>query len=700
MNYMRYRLSLLVCIALLSTGIGCNDSTDTSSSTTVSSLTTLPDLGDLMSNSSTSSSNLSFVVDPSDVPIFSTIDDADGYFFGSLLDTDVTSVASGDDERDLYDDFYAGMAKCQFLSEASRTFAAIAKFNTTLCYMRGMPNGEFASGVEVSSSLFSPNTGDKLVKINLTNLPSDDEDDFSVFVKVIGSENTDSQYEFYLFECRGDAETPIGYQHVNVDSDGNFDMDVRSSSQSGEANTWVSQALLEAALTSDGEGGFVFDPESTKKITILDSFDGSFGSGSQTSDVSDSFNIGVVVDDGQMEMMSSLNNDVDDVFFNNKIYGLINFSGTGVPTLKFLEGAVAIESSEVDADNEVVWQPLDAEDSALIPSVGFEYDDSASPKYTTVTSSDTLTTVDTIKTQMTGEVTSTLDENFSFDYSTLTDPENDVETVATAQEVNCNSEANATVDFDLSVETNLAIANDCQPWVERSDICNEAWSFIDSMSTEFASGQTCPAGDDFNDGFNECWQKYELDIGSFTQTDSGFDEVVDLTENVGSLTFASKSSVKAAPVAIGGSGKPVLGTSYTGTTYAIATKMSNNTADNGSEAAGLAVSSGSAAYMAEWVGSSNSLEVTVSDGGVTQNTDAITDAATTYVCVVRNGTTLTSYSSTDGGTWSEVRQTTLTNADSENIFGLSFGANNTNGDFSVDFESFKVNTASTECPQF
>jgi len=329
----------VVAAGLVQCGSSGTSSSSSSSSTgtaTVSNLTQLPSITDIVGESA-SASMTSLALTKSAVsgtpPILSeiTASSADTVFWNGLL-ADINALADDDViPQETFEDFWHGESACRMAQNVGYSFQNIQQAGTSLCYMKNAPGA--SSGVEIVSGdveaadLFAQTSTDKLVNVQISGEQGEDANQI-IFIKVYGTDSTEGANGFAadLWFCDQGESTPRGYEQVrvntttgvitqhNVDNndDGDFVMD------------------FTGKLTEDSDGNITFDRTQQQSATMTFASN-QFGS----------FKGNVSVLGTTLTSKGYNTSEFDSQTQTNKNYIISEYSGTGSDDLRFLSAGVA-----------------------------------------------------------------------------------------------------------------------------------------------------------------------------------------------------------------------------------------------------------------------------------------------------------------------------------------------------------------------
>ncbi len=232
---------------------------DGTSQVTVSSLTDIPSLTDIVASSSSQSSSARIHSAVSGTPpILQDIDatSADTYFWNGLVATINTAGSVASDEQ--AGEFWDGEGSCRMAQNVGYSFQNIQQAGTSLCYMKNAP--EASSGTSITSGsitdpseLFTPTADSRIVKVAV----SGDEEvgEQNIFIRVYGTGTTEGAAGFAadLWFCNTES-TATGYEQLRINSSTGV---MTQTSVSTDFGNFTS--LFNGQLTADLNGNPIFD---------------------------------------------------------------------------------------------------------------------------------------------------------------------------------------------------------------------------------------------------------------------------------------------------------------------------------------------------------------------------------------------------------------------------------------------------------
>jgi hypothetical protein len=327
----------LFTLVLASGIISCNggsSSGSSSSSVSISSLSDIPELSEVVGSSSTdaSISALALMAVSGTPPNLTTVDadSADTLFWNGMV-ADVNT--NGADAEDV-EDFWQGEGKCRMAQDVGYAFQNIEQSGISICYLKNAPNA--TSGVSITSGdatvddIFTPEASNKVVQVQVTNPEGSEESgNENIFIRVFGTSSSEAADGFAvdLWFCDDGVEEPRDYEQVRVNETTGVMTQVHSSTDN--SSTFTSE--FEGTLAVDANGNITFDPDSTQIADVYFS--------SET----DEFKAQVQVSDGDMvtKSWSTYDDPESDFSDERKIYVTSSYSGTSTADLKFLSAGFA-----------------------------------------------------------------------------------------------------------------------------------------------------------------------------------------------------------------------------------------------------------------------------------------------------------------------------------------------------------------------
>jgi len=296
------------------------------------------------------------------------------------------------------DTFQAGQTKCRIMENAARQLADLKGQTTSTCYMRNIdkPTGSLMTWVAGASDI--PAGGFFAVKDGTTEdapivrelqIPADGESPAENIRFHISNNN--NIYKVIITFCDSNNNAR-GADIISVNANSGSEQMTYEVFQSGtdtyngQSQTFSFQGVIEAGVKSQVSGSnvsLVFDDTKVKTMTMGGSF--------SSSEFEDSFN-------GQMSIAAN-GSDLINKFIAKgkgsfsgttfehsvKSYSEVRFTGTSSSDVKIFEGAGRTTGTFKDSTR--------TETDSFDEKIGFEYQDSASPKYATTTSGTYVTNV-------------------------------------------------------------------------------------------------------------------------------------------------------------------------------------------------------------------------------------------------------------------------------------------------------------------
>lgn len=262
----------------------------------------------------------------------------------------IDGLLSGDPTQQQCGEFFAGdqdgasggLGACHMSESVGHSFQLIMEAGNSLCYMKRIPtqanvdaggialnSGELPGG-DVTKIFASPEGSDsRLVKIAVSGFDEGEEgpSEENVFIKVYGTQqNSESSalYKVDLWFCTPGDETPNGAEQISISNAGRFSAVSLHDDSARGGGGGLFQATSEGFLTIGSDGEVTFDPTKPRSATAeMDGAEWGFKSAVQIS--SD----------------NKIKTKFYDVFGggSNKGFAVTRFSGSGVDSLRFLEGA-------------------------------------------------------------------------------------------------------------------------------------------------------------------------------------------------------------------------------------------------------------------------------------------------------------------------------------------------------------------------
>lgn len=452
---MKNRIAVLVLSATFVALMGCGSSSSTTTTTTeevvsVSSLTQLPDMTEIV-NGGTTLASLSAVTLKDAVtgtpPLLAEITDesADTLFWNGLLATIVANNTASDGD---IDNFWQGEGRCRMAQNVGYSFQGIEQAGTSLCYMRGMP--AVSSGVGLSTGsvadlpggvitgIFSQGATDRVVTVETTGeAPGDEEEsnrNQNIFIKVYGTGSTQGAdgYAFDIWFCDDGATTPAGYESYRVNTSTGV-MTQASYQVNDEWGTYSSN--FTGTLAEDTDGSLIFD---TTADQTVDLFSESEQWGSHIANVT--VNGSTLV---AKESSSMIDPNTGDPAGSNKSYITSTFVGTSGETLRFASaGFKGLWTNPDDSENEY--------------NGGTEFSTSTYTDLSSGTEYDTAAAVDLSAGFWTSSVAANSDA------------------VTTLAGFSCSATPDFVVSMDFGDAAVQAVAADCEPAFREMQFCDSS----------------------------------------------------------------------------------------------------------------------------------------------------------------------------------------------------------------------------------
>lgn len=357
--------------------------------TNVSNLAALPDIGSLFQSSTSSSLRLAVSGTP---PVFSEIKPStlETYLSPNIttLISNITGYVSASD-WDAVDtevsSFRGAQSKCEAMQSVARQVTDLMQSTGSLCYMGNIGKSSeqilsYISGEEVAQdAFFAQGAEDKVRQLQIGGPEAQ-----NIFFSIPGTNSNSDSYEIKLTFCDVNTNTSNSIDHILVDNAaGKFTYTTASNRDEGENGNFKWHAVISAALKETSAGdGFEFNQSSARTMESKMSSSGSWGSHASNSIMTIA---GGVINSHEIGTHS---NTFDGSTFSGSSKNILsaNFSGTGANDIRIFEGAGKRIGSWSDG----------SETNAHTDVTGFEFNESATPQYATVTSSTYLDTVNAV----------------------------------------------------------------------------------------------------------------------------------------------------------------------------------------------------------------------------------------------------------------------------------------------------------------
>jgi hypothetical protein len=348
-----------------------------------SSLTQLPEVGELVSGSSSAAGFANSAVSGT-APTFLEIATlgADNVFWRSGV---ISAIGSGTPSSEQCSELFnsssdgqsGGFAACYMNQNVGYSLSEIQRSGTTLCYMKNFPTEavQAAGAIAVTSGslpggditrLFTTPNGSRARVVKI--LAGTGDEVSSIYIRVASNaqnEAAGNQYKFEFWSCDNGAEAePQEYETTKITSGGEYiSTSVHTYGENGRGTATV-RGFLERQGTD-----LVFNPSRDRTAV--------FG-GSESSQGGDRvYRASVTVSSGNV--ITSKVRDGNGAG-PRKSYSVARFTGEGLSSLRFLEGATKEENSEYSFSAAVEYRDTyyaaapSSEFSADISSVNFSTD--------------------------------------------------------------------------------------------------------------------------------------------------------------------------------------------------------------------------------------------------------------------------------------------------------------------------------------
>lgn len=304
------------------------------------SLSSLPSASGLVAASSSSSS---VILNPAVVgtpPVVADLEVDD--FYGDLFtrisagDPNLACLAERDEFFGMTSDGVGGDTACWMSQSVGQAVGQIMQNAGSLCYMKNMPS---AAGVTITpelaepTSIFTQQDEDRLVKVNVSGM---EEGSMTVFIKVLGSATAGAnKYTANLWFCNG--ETVRGLETFTVDA---ASKTFTSTSVNQEENgAFSSEVSAGIEIASNGDISFDLDEARTANVAFAGEFEGS----PQT------FKASIEIAANNIVTAKEKNSGS---WGGNENFTKAEISGSGISSLKFLQGATRGFSQYGEGEND------------------------------------------------------------------------------------------------------------------------------------------------------------------------------------------------------------------------------------------------------------------------------------------------------------------------------------------------------------
>ncbi|MCB9030054.1 MAG: hypothetical protein H6619_03310 [Deltaproteobacteria bacterium] len=302
------------------------------------------------------------------------------FWNGEDDDNTVRSINNDTADADQCNNFFggnndgddAGLAGCFVAQSVGEIFQNALRTGNSFCYMKNFPTAE--SGVtidnglenipdQVAENIFdtpASGEGNRLVKVNVTGFPGDEEEgggDQTIFIEVKSADENSTnknQYAFDIWFCN-DSNQVTGYENFRIGSAGKYTV-----TSVGDDDFGASFVTISGQLTNNN-GELDFDPNSPREITLEFEHE----DGGMKADIE-------IVSD---KIRAKQRNEFSDQTLNS--YIVAEYTGTSLGELRFTSGAyrdvkVGTEGNNFEAIVEYRSSRYKAAPNA---SVGNELDD-------------------------------------------------------------------------------------------------------------------------------------------------------------------------------------------------------------------------------------------------------------------------------------------------------------------------------------
>lgn len=348
-KYQKSICSLAIATALVASGCGKEDESSSTTSTKLTSvsLAGLPSASSMV-KSTTSAVDLNEFQNSSmavtgTAPLLTGLSstDVDTVFYNGLLATINTSTTwnakSASQKREIMSQFWGGSGSgpggsgaCRMAQSVGESLSRMLRSAASACYMKGMTKAKtgvtVTSGTLEQAKAFDQTDADKLVKVVVSGDGSRGGEGMDVFIKVHGKNSVGAtKYKTELFFCQGSTVT--GRETIEVDLETGKMTSNNTNSESG----YKGQETVVAYLKAKADGsGFDFDETAERTATVISSHDSGIFKGD------------LAIKGGTITGKRYFNSTS---WGTDKNYSVTNFTGTGLSSLRFTDGAYKGESS-------------------------------------------------------------------------------------------------------------------------------------------------------------------------------------------------------------------------------------------------------------------------------------------------------------------------------------------------------------------
>lgn len=340
-----------------------DDGSDLTSS--LDSLSDIPDSAEMFTENSSASSSIS-AMSVKDLalkavsgtpPLLKNISsgNVDDYFWGGMI-ADITGAGSATEgERMIFwgegdDGSAGGELGCRMAQTTGYTMQQIISSGISLCYMKSMPEAVGDDNITDHSDLgvtaanvFDRSTADKLVKVNSTGGSEEMGGDQEIFLKVYGTDTVGSNiYKVEIWMCADEATEAHQYNVITANlsssavsvGDTSYAANSITVQDAGNHNFGGSPESMTSTVTGTlkvaSDGSIAYD-ESAERTASFQMSSSNFAMKSQI----------VVSGENQITTREYM---VMDGGCTNKVYALIGFSGASFDELRFSEAGTKGQS--------------------------------------------------------------------------------------------------------------------------------------------------------------------------------------------------------------------------------------------------------------------------------------------------------------------------------------------------------------------
>lgn len=399
-KYRHNAFNVVSGLLILGTAASCGKKSTSdevaASSTSVSSLSVIPDVSTILQAKSTTLADSADAVTGTP-PNFADIGTSDTtttktnlekYLSGDIasLITELTAAKGNwTTAKTLVDKFREGQAKCQVISDAARSLQEMAERTTSSCMMgkigkAGIDAMTYVSGTKVDDgSFFTPGDADVVRQLNIGSMGLTGEADTIIF-NIQGKATEVGVFQIKLNFCS--AGKSQGYDKIRVDNNAGTitytTLHSGSETRDSQTMTFKSNAVITASLKASGDS-YVFDTDKAREMTVAN-----YNKSSTSSHTME----GLVKISGdtlssKLFMSGTFTSGTTSMTHTSKSYGEAQFTGTNFTNAKIYQGA----GRRVGTFNDATAT------NSMDQSVGFEFDNTATPQYKTITSSSYVTNV-------------------------------------------------------------------------------------------------------------------------------------------------------------------------------------------------------------------------------------------------------------------------------------------------------------------